>query len=169
MNGETLSAGALLRSAVIERYGSDPFLPITDNIQDLSDCSVIVSASNSFTPILTPSNVSPSAQIICDVSVPSDVDDRLVAERPDIAFIRGGVAKAPDTNQFTFDVIELPKNHLLACMTETALLGFDGKQDFSAIGDIHASGVRDCHALGRKHGFGLGYVALEKPFGLEID
>jgi acyl transferase domain-containing protein/acetylornithine/succinyldiaminopimelate/putrescine aminotransferase/predicted amino acid dehydrogenase len=169
MNDEALSAGGRLRRAVIERYGTDPFLPVTDNIEDLSDCSVIVTASNSITPILTPSNVSSTTQIICDVSVPTDVDTRLVAERPEIAFIRGGVAKAPENNQFTLDVIELPKNHLLACMTETALLGFAGKQGFSAIGDIHASGVRDCHALGRKCGFSLGYVSLEKPFAIEID
>jgi predicted amino acid dehydrogenase len=169
MNGGALSAGGRLRREVIERYGTDPFLPVTDNIEDLSDCSVIVTASNSITPILTPSNVSSTTQIICDVSVPTDVDTRLVAERPEIAFIRGGVAKAPENNQFTLDVIELPKNHLLACMTETALLGFAGKQGFSAIGDIHASGVRDCHALGRKCGFSLGYVSLEKPFAIEID
>ncbi len=130
---------------------------------------MIVTASNSITPILTASNVGSATQIICDVSVPTDVDTSLVTERPDIAFVRGGVAKAPENNQFTLDVIELPKNHLLACMTETALLGFAGKQDFSAIGDIHASGVRHCHALGRKYGFSLGYVSLEKPFSIDID
>ena len=169
MNGEAPSAGARLRKAVIERYGDDPFVPITDNIEDLSDCSVIVTASNSITPILTPSNIGSATQIICDVSVPTDVDTSLVTERPDIAFVRGGMAKAPENNQFTLDVIELPKNHLLACMTETALLGFAGKQGFSAIGDIHASGVRHCHALGRKYGFSLGYVSLEKPFSIDID
>lgn len=169
MNGEAPSAGARLRKAVIERFGTDPFLPITANIEDLRDCSVIVSTSNSITPILTPSNVSATTQIICDVSVPTDVDPSLVAERPDIAFVRGGVARAPENNQFTLDVIELPQNHLLACMTETALLGFAGKQGFSAIGDIHASGVRHCHALGRKYGFSLGYVSLEKPFAVDID
>jgi len=158
-----------LRKAVIERFGSDPFLPITDSIEDLSDCSVIVTTSNSITPILTPSNVSAATKIICDVSVPSDVDPSLVAARPDIAFVRGGVARAPENNQFTLDVIELPENHLLACMTETALLGFAGKQGFSAIGDIHASGVRHCHELGRKYGFSLGYVSLEKPFAIDID
>lgn len=169
MNGEAPSAGARLRKAVIERYGTDPFLAVTGSIEDLNDCSVIVTASNSITPILTPSNVGSTTQIICDVSVPTDVDTDLVTERPDIAFIRGGVAKAPENNQFTLDVIELPKNHLLACMTETALLGFAGKQGFSAIGDIHASGVRHCHALGRKYGFSLGYVSLEKPFAIDID
>jgi len=169
MNGEAPSAGARLRNAVIERFGADPFLPITANIEDLRDCSVIVTTSNSITPILTPANVSATTQIICDVSVPTDVDPSLVAQRPDIAFVRGGVARAPENNQFTLDVIELPQNHLLACMTETALLGFAGKQGFSAIGDIHASGVRHCHALGRKYGFSLGYVSLEKPFAIDID
>jgi len=169
MNGDAPSAGARLRKALIERFGSDPFLPITDSIEDLSDCSVIVTTSNSITPILTPSNVSAATKIICDVSVPSDVDPSLVAARPDIAFVRGGVARAPENNQFTLDVIALPENHLLACMTETALLGFAGKQGFSAIGDIHASGVRHCQELGRKYGFSLGYVSLEKPFAIDID
>jgi acetylornithine/succinyldiaminopimelate/putrescine aminotransferase/predicted amino acid dehydrogenase len=168
LGGEHLSAGALLRQKIIEHYGTDPFLPVSPSIDALQNCSVIVTASNSIAPILTTSNVGPATKIICDISVPSDVDPLLSERRPDISMVRGGVARLSDDNQFTLDMLDLPENHMLACMAETALLGFAGKQGFEAIGDINASSVRECHELGHKLGFDLGYSSVEKPFAIEL-
>jgi len=161
--------GAQLRQQLIERFGADPFVTVTSELSSLGDCDIVVSASNAVAPILTPDIVGPRTRIICDVSVPSDVHPDLVATRADIAFIRGGVARAPDGNAFHLDFIDLPPNHMLACMAETAILALSGERAFNCVGDIDPAGVEASQEVGRGLGFSLGYSSDAKPVPLEID
>ncbi|MEE9570233.1 MAG: aminotransferase class III-fold pyridoxal phosphate-dependent enzyme, partial [Gammaproteobacteria bacterium] len=148
--GSGPEVGARIRNALIERYGTDPFFAIAASIQGVSDCSVIATASNSITPIFDVDNVGAGVRVICDVSIPSDVDPHLMAARTDLVLIRGGVARAPQGNQFIVATAGLPQNHLLACMAETAILGLAGGSHFPTIGDVDSSAVRECSYIGRR-------------------
>ncbi len=167
-HGPEVGGGARLRMQLKSVYGDDPFVSLSTDIEDLQDCDVIVSASNAIQPILNAGNVGGKTRIICDVAVPSDVAADLIEARPDITLIRGGVARAPNGNAFTLDMIDLPKNHMLACMTETALLGFAGRQGYATTGEIDANGVDTCHKLGARLGFSLGCFANRKPIEIAL-
>lgn len=161
--GET---GARVRAALIEKYGRDPLIAITDGIENLYDCPVIITASNSTEPIFRTDNVGPDLRLLCDISVPSDVDPQLIAARPDVKVIRGGVARAPNGARFTVQSAGLPEGHLLACMAETAILGLAGASGYPTTGEITPDGVRASAALGQKYGFSLGYTASNKLFSV---
>ena len=158
-------ARALLRA----EFGEDPFLPVSSAIENLGDCLMIVSASNAITPILNSRNVGKGVRIICDVSVPSDVDSELIKARPDIEVIRGGIALAPDGNDFEVDFLKLSHNCLLACMAETAVLGFAGQRDFTSTGNIDPESVRTCENLAENLGFSLGYSVAEKAYSVALE
>lgn len=160
--------GSQVRRLLREEFGDDPFLPICADIESLDDCAMLVSASNSIMPILTPRNVGKAVRIICDVSVPSDVDPALIEARPDIDVIRGGIALAPAARDFAIDFLDLPTNCMLACMAETAVIGLAGRREFVSIGDINAESVRRCEALATSLGFSLGHASAKKPFAVEL-
>ena len=160
--------GAEVRHLLREEFGDDPFLPICADIESLDDCAMLVSASNSILPILNARNVGKAVRIICDVSVPSDVDPALIEARPDIDVIRGGIALAPAAKDFEIDFLDLPANCMLACMAETAVIGLAGQREFVSIGDIDAESVRRCEALATSLGFSLGHASAKKPFAVEL-
>ena len=163
------SCGADARRILQAEFGEDPFLPLCTEIVALDDCIMIVSASNSILPILNARNVGKGVRIICDVSVPSDVDPELIKARPDIEVIRGGIALAPAGNDFELDFVKLPHNCLLACMAETAVLGLAGRRAFPSTGDIDPGSVRLCQVLAEGFGFHLGFAAAEKSFAIELE
>ena len=161
--------GRDVRRMLRDEFGEDPFLPVSADFASLADCIMIVSASNAITPILNSRNVGKEVRIICDVSVPSDVDSELIKARPDIEIIRGGIARAPAANDFEVDFLKLSHNCLLACMAETAVLGLAGRCDFASTGEIASESVRKCQILAESLGFELGYAAAEKSFSFELE
>ena len=163
------ASGRDARAKLRAEFGEDPFLPVSSEIESLGDCLIIVSASNAITPILNSRNVGKGVRIICDVSVPSDVDPELIKARPDIEVIRGGIALAPQGNDFEVDFLKLSHNCLLACMAETAILGLAGRCDFTAIGNIDPESVRTCESLAEKLGFSLAYSVAEKAYSVELE
>ena len=74
-------------SALIERYGTDPLIAITDGIEDSHHCPVIITASNSTEPIFRKNNVGPGLKLL-DRSVLMDVDPEVLTARPDVRAIR---------------------------------------------------------------------------------
>ena len=166
-SGAAQAIGAHIRAALIERFGEDPLIAITDSVDDLTDCAVIVTASNSTQPIFGPHNVAQDVRLLCDISVPSDVDVDLLAARPDLKLIRGGVALAPGEAKFRVESAGLPEGHLLACMAETAILGLAGASDYPTTGEITPEGVRASAALGQRYGFSLGYMTFDKLFSIK--
>ena len=162
------ASGADVRRILRAEFGEEPFLPVCADMESLDDCTMIVSASNSISPILNPRNVGKGVRVICDVSVPSDVDAELIKARPDIDVIRGGIALAPVGNDFEVDFVKLPHNCLLACMAETAVLGLAGRREFTSTGNIDPESVRRCQALAEDFGFKLGYAVAEKSFAIEV-
>ena len=91
--------------------------------------------------------------VICDISVPSDVADQVLLERPDVHVIRGGVVRLPLDRGFEIGGITLPKGHSLACMAETLLMGLDGATGRGSVGPVTTDGVVQTMAAAARHGF----------------
>ena len=57
---------------------------ISNQLADLRDCSLIVSASNAAEPLIYLQHLSSNPVVICDISLPSDVAPEISQQRPDV-------------------------------------------------------------------------------------
>lgn len=157
-------SGARLQAELEMECGPGRFIGITEDLASLRACHVIVSASNSSNPVLFPEHLGPHPTIICDISIPSDVSQSVLDQRPDVAVIRGGVVHLPANDGFQIEGMRLPPGHMLACMAETTLLGLEQVRHHFSFGAISKEEVEWILDAGKRHGYGLGYLTPDKPF-----
>ena len=84
----------------------------------------------------------------------------MLAERPDVLVIRGGIVKLPCNDDFAVGGITLPRGHALACMSETLLMGLEGLSCDGSVGAVTEDSVRRTLGWAEKHGFRLGEIAM---------
>ena len=132
-------------------------MDVGEDYELLRNVDVVVSASNSATPILLPEHfASDRPVLVCDIAVPADVSPRVSRERPNVRVILGGLVRLPCDPEFELPGLPLPKGQTFACAAETMLLGLSGVgKDFSR-GALTTAQVRESLALARLHGFALG-------------
>jgi len=147
----------------IRKSGRSIPIKITDQIEDLADCAVIVAASNTPEPLIYPSDLADGPVVICDISLPPDVADEVKVQRPDVLVIQGGVVKLPCNEDFSVGALPLPKGHVLACMAETLLMGLAGDQFKGSMGPVMEEDVLKALSLAEKHGFALGDFNANLP------
>jgi len=99
-----------LRNLVSELETAAPRTKITvsDNLEKLKSCTVIVSASNSPDPLVYPEHLACDAVAVCDLAVPGDVADSVMEQRPDVAVVRGALVRLPECNDFQISGLPLP-------------------------------------------------------------
>jgi acetylornithine/succinyldiaminopimelate/putrescine aminotransferase len=133
---------------------------LADDCSALIGCDLVVSASNTPEPIIFPPHLGTDPVVICDISLPPDVSEDVLRERPDVRVIRGGVVRLPLDPGFSIAGIGLPPGHSLACMAETLLMGLEEATDNWSVGPVTADGVRRAMAAADAHGFDVADMGL---------
>lgn len=140
-------------------------ITITNQMERLKECAIVVTSSNAVHPIIFPEHLSSQTKIICDLAVPVDVDKSVSLIYPDLKQIMGGIVRLPEENQFTVGGVPLPSGHIFACMGETLLMGLDGCTHFSgSTGAVHPDDVYQTLGLAHHFGFELGLFKEERSY-----
>ncbi len=143
------------RRADADRRPRSPVRIATD-LAALRRCNVILAASNAARPVVLPEHIDPDAPVVvCDVAVPRDVDDRVVAERPRAVVLKGGVVRAPLGQTLAIEGMNLPPGEVYGCLAETLLMGLAGIGENFSYGPLDPMRVRRIRDLALLHGFAL--------------
>lgn len=159
---DELDGRALL--GILEERG-ESVVEVSEDLSDLKDVDVIVTASNSAKPIIEPEHLAREKRVlICDIAVPGDVSRRVREECANVSVILGGIVALPKNQDFEVAGIPLPKGQSFACMGETVVLGLSGSgKDFSR-GHITTDQIREIVSLAKLHGIQLGAIKTDKSF-----
>ena len=154
--------GLALALGLEQELGADgvPIRVVTDPA-GLRDCALIVSASSTPEPVIYPRHLGPGPRVICDLAVPEDTAPEVLAERPDVRVIRGGIVRLPGDQRLVLAGMPLEPGHVFACMAETLLLGLSRMNEHFSWGRVtkmHVEAIRD---LATYHGFRLARPAME--------
>ncbi|HEX9727015.1 MAG TPA: aminotransferase class III-fold pyridoxal phosphate-dependent enzyme [Gemmatimonadales bacterium] len=156
--------------AAIDRDGGmegNDYITIHLSVDAVKDCDVITIATNSpEAQLITPALVKPGAVVSC-ASVPSNLSAAFEGHLRDYLVFDGGFARLPEGHEI--DCVGLPRNGLaFGCLSETLLLGFDGRNSSFARGRIMPEQVEETLRLAELYGFTLGEFKLnETPYPAE--
>lgn len=110
-------------------------LKTTSSLSDLVDCDAIVIGTNSAQELLRPEHVKQDA-VVLDLSVPSNVSQRFLSERPDVRCLQSGMAKLPLDQQLGTRWIPTVRGEVFACMGETIVAGLLGTEASLSMGTL---------------------------------
>ncbi|MBX2871744.1 MAG: aminotransferase class III-fold pyridoxal phosphate-dependent enzyme [Saprospiraceae bacterium] len=140
-------------------------ITITDQMEAIKHCPIVVTSSNSIQPIILPEHLSIDSKIICDLAVPADVDKNVGLIYPDLKQIMGGIVRLPEPNRFIVGGIPLPSGHIFACMGETIVMGLDECTHFTgSVGAVQPDDVHLTLGLADKFGYQLGLFKEERSY-----
>lgn len=139
--------------ALLKENAPEARIRVTDQMEELGNCSLILCASNSPSPLVYARHLSNAPAIICDLAVPGDVAPDVLRERPDVLVIEGGIIRLPCNPDFSIAGSPLAAGTTYACVAETLLLGLEGEQGHGTYGAVTLAGVRKMLSLASKHGF----------------
>ncbi|HEX5726805.1 MAG TPA: aminotransferase class III-fold pyridoxal phosphate-dependent enzyme [Longimicrobiaceae bacterium] len=142
----------------IRNYAPGAKVTVTADLADLRHCQLILSASNAAGSIIFPEHLSPDPVVVCDISLPADVDPSVELVRPDVKVIQGGVVRLPYNDDLRFGGQPLEPGFIYACTAETILMGLEGIREHGSYGAVTPEGVHRFLAVAEKHGFRLGQV-----------
>jgi len=114
--------------------------------------------------LIFPDHVFEGPTVLCDISLPPDVDPSVSAERPDVRVIRGGVVRLPHNPTFGLAGAPLEPGLVYACLAETVLMGLEGATEHGSYGPVTAAGVEAALAMAKKHGFELGQYQKARAY-----
>jgi predicted amino acid dehydrogenase len=129
---------------------------VSTDIDRLSNCQLVMSATAAGRPILDGPAISPGT-IVCDIARPPDTSPQLRARR-DLTVIEGGRIRLPDSSvKFGVGNLQgLPAGVTVACLAETIILSLEGESRDIGIGDdVPLSLVDRMLKLAETHGFHL--------------
>ena len=154
----TPSAPLALANLVAQIRAASPetAIEVSDNLNALRSCSLIVTASTSGGGIIQPQHLGDGLVALCDISFPRDVSPLVKQERPDAFIFQGGDVRLPCNDDFSISGIALEPGHTLACVAETLLLGLEGITRHFSYGPVSRQDVEDALAMAARHGFTLG-------------
>lgn len=134
----------------------------TTDFTTLREADVVVTVTSADTAVIFPEHLK-RGSVVCDVSRPRDVSQRVAQDRPDVLVIEGGVVQVPGPVDFGFD-FGFPKGTAYACMSETMLLALEDRKESFTIGkDVSVEQVEETDRLAEKHGFHLaGFRSFEQ-------
>ncbi|MFD4764356.1 aminotransferase class III-fold pyridoxal phosphate-dependent enzyme [Streptomyces sp. NPDC058439] len=126
---------------------------IAEDLHELRDCPVVVSATNSADPVILPNHlVGDRKALVCDLAVPGDVHPA-VASLANVTLVSGGRIQLPGMQTPHFPGITLPPGILYSCMAETMLLGLEPETPSRSYGGLTSAGVLAARDLAVRHGF----------------
>lgn len=126
---------------------------VSEDIEVLRGCDVVVTASNSPHPIVQPQHLPPGTpRLVYDLAVPGDVA-LPVAGLAHVRWYAGGRMCLPMRQRVVFEGTGLAPGVVYACMAETMLLGFEPDAGVASHGPLTADSVRSAACLAARHGF----------------
>jgi acetylornithine/succinyldiaminopimelate/putrescine aminotransferase/predicted amino acid dehydrogenase len=133
---------------------------IHSSVDAVRDCDIVLIATNSpEAQLITPDLVREGAIVSC-ASVPSNLASSFREQRHGCLVFDGGYARLPEAQAIDFD--GLPTDGLAyGCLSETLLLGFDGRDHSFARGPITPAQVEETIAMAEIYGFTLGDFHLD--------
>ena len=132
-------------------------LPNTMVATDLAAAArgdVVVAAMNAVDAPLEDGHLAPEA-LVCDLSVPASVSPDVIARRPDLHVIKGGIAALPFHEDLRIAGFPRPAGQAFGCMAEAMLLGFEGIRDRVFTGHLTPDHVARVARMADRHGFTL--------------
>ncbi|WP_416974885.1 aminotransferase class III-fold pyridoxal phosphate-dependent enzyme [Streptomyces sp. 4F14] len=144
-------SGELIARYVQDRYGTDPYVAVTDDLSAITEGHLALSAVTTPAPALTGLR---EGAIVCDVAVPARTLDTAAPLREDIRYIRSGVLAAPGGASLPAGARGgLGDGELFAGMAEAVVLGLAGTGTEQSGGPVTRSSAHGILALARRHGF----------------
>lgn len=138
---------------------------VTSDMGLLAKSNLILTCSNAPKPIVHSPMLGKHKTIICDVSVPQDVDDSVAQECDNVELIRGGLVRLPMNPEIEWMGNQcLGKGVSYACMAETMLMGLEGHREHGSFGKISKQQVIKILNIADSHGFELAKIKVEKVF-----
>jgi len=126
----------------------------SDSKKALRSGDVIITVTSALDTIVEPEDLRPGA-VVCDVSRPRDVSQRVAEKRDDVLVIEGGVVEVPGDVEFNLN-FGFPPGTAYACMAETMVLALENRYESFTLGrDLSVEKVEEIAALAKKHGFKL--------------
>ena len=138
-----------------KKYNSE-LITISDNMHDLADCDVIITATSSSTPVIFSDHLSDKVKAICDIATPKDVDVSVQEKYPNISILSGGMAKLPNNQEIQLMGTKLPLEHVYGCVAETTLLGVTHFKGHYSFGDMNKDQVKHIASIGKQCGYTTG-------------
>jgi predicted amino acid dehydrogenase len=127
----------------------------TLDVAQAREAQLIMTVTSAVGHIIEPNHLRRGA-VVCDVARPRDVSGRVVAQRPDVLVIEGGMVALPGQVDFGFD-FGFPAGMAYACMAETMLLSLEQRYESYTLGKVLAlSQVITIDRIAAHHGFKLG-------------
>jgi predicted amino acid dehydrogenase len=126
---------------------------VSESMEALRSCSLIVSASNSAEPVIYSQHLGPQNTVICDISLPPDVAGEVKLNRKDVVVLKGGVVRLPCDPDLMIPGVPLAPGHVFACMAETLLMGLEGIQDHGSYGPLTPERIARALEMADKQGF----------------
>ncbi|WP_216906857.1 aminotransferase class III-fold pyridoxal phosphate-dependent enzyme [Nocardia noduli] len=126
-------------------------LEISEDLAVLRECHIVLTATNSAVPLLTPDLLATDHSVLVyDLAVPGDVHPD-VADLPGVTLVSGGRMALPLGQTPPFPETGLPAGVVYACMAETLLLGFEPGTVSPSYGGLTVAGVRAARELAARH------------------
>ncbi len=144
--------GALQRLQVFGR--KIPNAVMTADLSAACEGDVVVAAMNAVDAPLNSECLAYQA-IVCDLSVPASVRPAVIAKRPDLLVIKGGIASLPFQEDLGIVGFPRPAGQAYGCMAEAMLLGFQGIRDREFTGLLTPDHVGRVSRMAARHGFNL--------------
>lgn len=131
-----------------------PRTEVANGASGIAEANVVLVSTNSVTAPLHASQFKFEA-IVCDVSVPANLDANVDSTRPDLEILTGGIARLPLGEELRIRSFPLPTGHTFGCMAEGMLLSFESIRHDNFTGLLSASHIENIQQLACRHGFQL--------------
>ncbi|HTJ59175.1 MAG TPA: hypothetical protein VL418_16675 [Devosiaceae bacterium] len=144
-----------LDSLADEVRGKGVEASVSTEMADVARADLIVLLTSATDALLRSEHLKRGA-VVLDDTVPRNTDSRLIADRPDVLIVDGGLIETPGVN--LRGTIGLPPKHAYACLAETMLLALDGHKGHFSIGTPQVEQAEHLLSLATEHrqfGFNL--------------
>jgi len=155
--------GRALFYSLREELGEDRFIRISQDLGELRETPLLVTAANAAEPFIGPEHLRQDA-VVLDIAVPMNTRPETEQQRPDVLVIQGGIVKLPYGEDVGVKAIPLKPGTVFACMAETMLLGLADMGTHYSYGDIQKKQVKKIGEIASIHGFTLADYRTQKSF-----
>jgi len=136
---------------VLEKHASDLTIDISHLVSSVTDCYIVIAATNTPEVVIRSEDISPGTIIINDAQ-PSDVSPDILKMRNDVLVIEGGVLNTKNINcHFNLGLAEA--SNIFSCLAETLWLTYRGIKKHHSIGEFDSQLYTTMQEDGLKLGF----------------